>query len=345
MIRVLIVDDSAVTRQVLQARISRIPGCQVVGLAPDAFAARDLILSADPHVMTLDIDMPRMDGITFLKKLAEHRPIPTVIVSSQTPEGSDQAVAALAAGAVEVVHKDAPPAEFAERLSEALRTAATARLRPVATPPARPASPQTPGAGVPTVPAFRGAQRLVAIGSSTGGVAALESILTAMPADAPAIVIVQHMPKGFTASFAKRVDPLCQITVAEAAHGMPVVAGQALIAPGDQHLSIVRGREGYLVHLDDGPRIGLFRPAVHRLFTSVADIVGNRAVGVILTGMGRDGADGMLAMHRAGAGTIAQDKDTCVVFGMPAEAIALGAVDEILPLPAIPDALVRLARA
>lgn len=332
-IRVLVVDDSAVVRQVLTSFLKMQPGIEVVGAAPDPFIARDLLVKHQPDVMTLDIEMPRMDGVTFLRKVMNMRPIPTVIVSSLTPEGSELALEAMAAGAVEVLCKPNAAYDLGSMTNDllaAVRRAAIARVSTVAAKP------------IERLAMTRTTDQVVAIGSSTGGVTALETILTALPGSAPPIVIVQHMPPGFTKAFADRLSSLCAVEVKEAEDGDTVSAGRVLIAPGDRHLVLDRSGARYFVRLEDGPRVGLFRPAVDVLFRSVARVAGRNAIGVILTGMGHDGATAMRLMHDQGAATIAQDEASCVVFGMPKEAIAAGGVDEVLPLDRIAARILTL---
>jgi two-component system, chemotaxis family, protein-glutamate methylesterase/glutaminase len=334
MIRVLVVDDSAVVRQVLATFLKMQPGIEVVGAAPDPFIARDLLVKHQPDVMTLDIEMPRMDGVTFLRKVMAVRPTPTVIVSSLTPEGSELALEALAAGAVEVLCKPNAAYDLGSMTGDllaAVRRASMARVAAVAVKP------------VERLALTRTTDQVVAIGSSTGGVTALETILTALPASAPPIVIVQHMPPGFTKAFAGRLSTLCAVEVREACDGDAVTAGRVLIAPGDRHMVLDRSGARYFVRLEDGPRVGLFKPAVDVLLRSVARVAGRNAIGVMLTGMGRDGADAMKLMHDQGAATIAQDEASCVVFGMPKEAIAAGGVDDILPLERIAARILALA--
>lgn len=333
-IRVLVVDDSAVVRQVLATFLKKQPGIEVVGTAPDPFIARDLLVQHSPDVMTLDIEMPRMDGVTFLRKVMGMKPIPTVVVSSLTPEGSELALEALAAGAVEVLCKPHAAYDLGAMTGDllaAVKRAASARVAVTRTAP------------VARLAMTRTTDQVVAIGSSTGGVTALEEVLTALPATAPGIVIVQHMPVGFTRSFADRLATLCAVQVKEAEDGDTVAPGRVLIAPGDQHMVLDRSGARYFVRLENGPRVGLFKPAVDVLFRSVAQKAGRNAIGVILTGMGRDGAEAMKVMHDAGAATIAQDEASCVVFGMPKEAIAAGGVDEVVPLDGIAARILALA--
>jgi two-component system chemotaxis response regulator CheB len=336
-LRVLIVDDSAVVRQVLTAFLSKQPGIEVVGAAPDPFIARDIIVRQKPDVMTLDIEMPRMDGVSFLRKLMTMQPIPTIIVSSLTPEGSEMALEAMAAGAVEVLCK--PHAAYdlgsmTEELLLAIKRAANAKVQKI-----------TPKSAEPgTLRALtRTTNQIVAIGSSTGGVAALHTVLTKLPPSSPPVIIVQHMPAGFTGAFAKRLNELCAVEVREAENGDAVTPGRVLIAPGDRHMELDRSGANYYVRLRDGPRVGLFKPAVDVLFRSVAQYAGRNAIGVIMTGMGRDGAEAIKIMHDKGAATLAQDEASCVVFGMPKEAIATGGIDEVVPLEHIASRILTLA--
>jgi two-component system, chemotaxis family, protein-glutamate methylesterase/glutaminase len=333
-IRVLIVDDSAVVRQVLSTFLANQPGIQVVGTAPDPFVARDLLVREKPDVMTLDIEMPRMDGVTFLRKIMGVRPIPTVVVSSLTPEGSTLAMEALAAGAVDVLCKPNAAYDLGSMTADllaAIRRASVAQVRMITNTP------------VERLALTRTTNQVVAIGASTGGVTALTTVLTALPATAPGIVIVQHMPPGFTRSFSDRLSGICAVRVKEAEDGDTVNPGQVLIAPGGHHMLLDRSGARYYVRLENGPRVGLHKPAVDVLFRSVAKVAGRNVIGVMLTGMGRDGADAMKLMHDQGAATIAQDEASCVVFGMPKEAIAAGAVDDILPLERIAARILKLA--
>jgi two-component system chemotaxis response regulator CheB len=335
MIKVLIVDDSAVVRQILQGALSSDPEIQVVGTAPDPFVARDKIVELKPDVITLDVEMPRMDGITFLRKLMHYQPMPVIVVSSLTPEGSGLALDALSAGAVDVMCK--PGAAFtvgdmAEELVEKVKTAAYARVKRLV---AR--STDKPGALGKTT------NKVVAIGASTGGTVALERILSRIPVDGPGIVIAQHMPAMFTKQFAARMNQLSPMEVREAADGDSVVPGVALIAPGDYHMLLKRSGARYFVQVKTGPMVHRQRPAVEVLFRSVAMCAGPNAVGIILTGMGADGAQGLLEMRQAGAATLAQDEASCVVFGMPRVAIELGAAQRIMGLDQIPQEILRLA--
>jgi two-component system chemotaxis response regulator CheB len=338
MIRVLVVDDSALVRRVLTEELSKFGDIEVVGAAVDPYAARDKILELRPDVLTLDIEMPRMDGLSFLAKLMKYHPLPVVIVSSLAPENSDTAVRALAMGAVEVVSK--PGSQYStpdvpRRLVRAIRAASRARLDRVAT------------AAAPPLDDIRLAttHKVVAVGASTGGTRAIEEVIRPLPADAPGIVVVQHMPKNFTASFAKTLDGACRMSVREASDGDAVVPGTVLIAPGDWHMALEKSGARYLVRLRQGPQVHFQRPAVDVLFQSVARQAAANAVGVLLTGMGADGARGLLEMRRAGARTIVQDEASCVVFGMPKEAIALDAADEVRSLADIPRALLQAVAA
>ena len=334
MIRVLIVDDSALVRKVLSEELSRFPDIEVVGTAADPYVAREKLLQLNPDVITLDIEMPRMDGLSFLAKLMKHRPTPVVIVSSVAPEHSETALRALSLGAVEVVSKPGSAysvPEVGRVLVRAIRSAAIARVRAPA-----------PTVLAPTRhPAFETTNKIIAIGASTGGTTAIELVLRALPASAPGIVIVQHMPEHFTKAFADRLNGICAMEVREARHGDSVTPGLALIAPGDKHMLLQRDGARYLVAIKDGARVHHQRPAVDVLFQTVARCAGRNAVAALLTGMGADGAAGMVALRESGAHTIAQDEESCVVFGMPKEAIKLGGADDILPLDEIPAALLR----
>ncbi len=334
-IRVLVVDDSASVRQTLKQVLETDPDIEVFAAVSDPFMAAERIKQEVPDVMTLDIEMPRMDGLTFLEKVMSQHPIPVVICSSLTDEGSRTALAALDKGAVEVITKprvDAPQfiQESAIRICDAVKSAARARMRPrkrgVATVPVvRPKL--TADAVLPKAPAnamIQTTEKVVAVGASTGGTEALRTFLQAMPPNAPGIVIVQHMPEKFTAQFAERLDGICAITVQEAGDGDSVIPGRALIAPGNRHLLLKRSGARYYVEVRDGPLVSRHRPSVDVLFRSTARYAGANAVGVIMTGMGDDGAKGMREMHEAGAWTIAQDEASCVVFGMPQEAIKQG---------------------
>ena len=354
---VLVVDDSAVVRQAATAILSQDPGI-VVTVAADPYIALDKMGRSRPDVILLDLEMPRMDGLTFLRKIMTEDPIPVVVCSGLAARGTAIAIRALEEGAVEVLAKPQLGVrdflhDSAATLIEVIREAAEVRVRrrEVASPllPRHSADVVLP----PTAPPGHARRRtdrqcgstdLIAIGASTGGTEALRTILSAMPEDAPGILVVQHMPERFTAAFAQRLDQVCRIEVKEAAPGDCVVRGRALIAPGNRHLVLRRHNARYEVDLADGPRVSRHRPSVDVLFRSVAQAAGAHAVGVILTGMGDDGAAGLLEMKGAGAATIAQDERTSVVFGMPKEAIARGAADRVLPLPGIAAAMLSVTR-
>jgi two-component system chemotaxis response regulator CheB len=337
MIKVLIVDDSAIVRKVLTDALSAEPDIEVVGTAPDPYVARDKILALEPDVVTLDIEMPRMNGVTFLKRLMHYHPMPVIVISSLGVASNRATLDALEAGAVDVLAKPGGPQSVGElRLSLATKVRAAAAAKPRRAP-AAPAARLAVSEGYP-------AAAVIAIGASTGGTEAINLILAQLPEDCPGIVIAQHIPAVFSRSFAERLDATCGIRVREAEDGDPVEAGLALVAPGNFHMLLKRAPSGYRVEVKDGPLVCYQRPAVDILFHSVAQTAGANAVGAILTGMGADGSHGMLAMRRAGARTIAQDEASCVVFGMPREAIKLGGVDRILPLGAIPSALLAESR-
>lgn len=349
-IRVLIVDDSAAVRRAMSDIIGSAPDLEVMGVASDPFKAAEKMRTNLPDVIFLDIEMPRMDGLSFLRRIMAQRPIPVVICSTLTEEGSDAFLQALEAGAVEAIAK--PRVATAEALAEArlhicdvARAAAHARVgnRRRAPPQMHAEEKLTADAVLP--PARAGSvvatEPIVAIGASTGGTEALGKVLTALPRDCPGIVIVQHMPEGFTAAFARRLDAMCAISVREAAAGDQVAPGQALIAPGNRHAILERIGRRYRVVVRDGPHVARHRPSVDVLFRSAAQTAGANALGVIMTGMGDDGARGLLEMRNAGARTIAQDEASCVVFGMPKEAIARGGVNQVLGLTAIPREIAR----
>lgn len=340
-VRVLIVDDSSIVRQTLRKQLSRQPGIEVVGTAPNPYIARDKILNLHPDVITLDIEMPRMDGLTFLRKLMKFHPLPTIIVSSLTPKGCETAIACLEAGAVEVVCKPGPAysiGDMAEYLGEVIRGAANARLK-------KPAAVEEPNRRRLSGDAMIATtHKVIALGSSTGGTDALKSVLSALPRQTPGILMAQHMPPGFTTSFAKRLDGLSQIEVREAVDGDRVVPGLALLAPGDRHMQLARDGACYVVKVGRGPRVCRHRPSVEVLFESTARYAGRNAMGVIMTGMGGDGAGGLKSMREAGALTLAQDEASCVVFGMPQEAIRLEAAGIISPLTEIPTQIAKFAR-
>lgn len=339
-IRVFLVDDSAVVRQVLHALLDSEPDIEVIGAASDPIFAQQKMASNWPDVIVLDIEMPRMDGITFLRKLMAERPTPVVICSSLTGAGTRTGMQALAAGAVEIITKPALGLKdflhgSADALRDAVRAAARARVQraPVAAsaPRSQPSSDARPSAAMAQT-----TERVIAIGASTGGTQAIERVLTALPRVAPGIAIVQHMPERFTAALAQRLNGLCEIEVREAKHGDRLHPGLALIAPGGRHMQLRRSGAYYHVDVVEGPAVNRHRPSVDVLFRSVAKYAGRNALGVILTGMGDDGARGLLEMAQAGAETIAQDEATCVVYGMPREAARMGAAQHVLPLDSIP---------
>jgi two-component system, chemotaxis family, protein-glutamate methylesterase/glutaminase len=338
-IRVLIVDDSAIVRKMLAEALASEPDLEVVGTAPDPYVARDKILSLRPDVLTLDIEMPRMDGLTFLKKLMRFHPLPVIVISSLAQSSSQTALEALQCGAVEVLAKPGSPysvGESKQDLPQKVRAAAHARVGLAKPQLARPPA-------VPLVLSGASTSTVIAIGASTGGTEAIREVLTAMPANMPGIVIVQHIPPVFSLAFANRLNDLCKLRVKEAADGDRLTSGLALIAPGNFHMTLTKAGGGYRVSIQDGPRVCYQRPSVDVLFESVAKIAKSDAIGAILTGMGSDGAQGLLQMKRAGARTIAQDETSCVVFGMPREAIRMGGVDRVLPLNRVAAELTALS--
>jgi len=338
MINVLIVDDSAVVRKVVTEELSRYDDIEIIGSAVDPYVARDKIVELRPDVITLDLEMPRMDGLSFLAKLMKHFPMPVVVLSSLTPKNSELAIKALDLGAVEVLCK--PGAAYSTKnishnLAMAIRSAASARID---------RNPQITAIAVDRVQTenllVQTTNKVIAIGASTGGTKAIEAVLYGIPAVAPGIVIVQHMPETFTPSFAQRLNEVCPMQVREARNNDHVVPGVALIAPGNKHMVLQRSGGTYLVKIKDGPRVHYQRPSVDVLFQSVAKNAGRNAVGAILTGMGADGAKGLKAMRDSGAPTFAQHESTCVVFGMPKEAIKLDAADQIVPLAKMSTAII-----
>jgi len=347
-IKVLIVDDSALVRRLLTDLLSSDPGIEVLGTATDAYVAREKIKALNPDVLTLDVEMPKMDGVTFLRNLMRLRPMPVVMVSSLTEDGAGVTLDALAAGAVDFLPKPkidlaATLGQYREELLEKVKGAARARVRPLASAPI--SERLGPDAILPKRAAhhFRTTDRIIAIGASTGGTEAIKDVLMAFPPDAPGIIIAQHIPKAFSTSFAKRMDGCCPMTVYEAEDGQQVLPGHVYIAPGDRHLLLRRDGARYVCALDNGAPVNRHKPSVDVLFRSVAQQAGSNAIGVILTGMGRDGAIGLKEMREAGAATIAQDEATSVVWGMPGAAVEIGAVAQVLPLDQISDAVCRLA--
>ncbi|WP_374493109.1 chemotaxis response regulator protein-glutamate methylesterase [Zoogloea sp.] len=354
-IKVMIVDDSAVVRQVLSATLGEDHAIEVIGAVVDPVFALERMKACWPDVIVLDVEMPRMDGITFLRKIMAERPTPVVICSTLTEKGSETALQALSAGAVCVVSKPKMGLkqfliDSSDDLVSAVKVAARAKVRRLMAAgqsiPAPTAPKLSADAILPSGTAMaQTTETVVAIGTSTGGTQALEAVLRALPRVSPGIVVVQHMPEKFTGAFAQRLDTVCEVEVREARHGDRVVPGRVLIAPGGRHMLLKRSGAQYVVDVVDGPPVSRHRPSVDVLFRSVARFAGRNAVGIIMTGMGDDGARGMKEMHDAGAWTVAQDEATCVVYGMPKEAVKLGAADRILPLQDIPSAILgRISR-
>jgi two-component system chemotaxis response regulator CheB len=358
-IRVLIVDDSALVRSLLTDILKAAPGIEVVGVAADAHAAREKIKQLNPDVLTLDVEMPKMDGITFLRNLMRLRPMPVVMVSSLTERGADVTLDALALGAVDYLSKPkidlaATLKDYAEELIEKVRTAARASVRAL-----DPRQPPRPAAAVgpahsadavlpklsPRNRPLRTTDRVIAIGASTGGTEAIKEVLMRLPPDSPGVVIAQHIPKAFSTPFARRMNDCCPVSVCEAEDGQHVLAGHAYIAPGDRHLMLVRDGARYVCRLDDGVPVNRHKPSVDVLFRSVAQNAGRNAIGVLLTGMGKDGARGMKEMLDSGSRTIAQDEASSVVWGMPGEAVSLGAAEHVVALESIAGKILALAEA
>jgi len=346
-IKVLIVDDSALVRQTLNEILSADPRLEVMATAQDPFDAARKMQRDIPDVITLDVEMPRMDGITFLQKIMSQHPLPVVICSSLTGKSSETTMKAIEYGAVDIIEKPRMGTkqflqESAIRICDTVRAAALAKMKPV---PVKKIEPKLTADAVLTKPTSKAmiqtTEKVVAIGASTGGTEALRVFLESLPPDAPAMVIVQHMPEHFTASFAKRLDSLCRISVKEAQDNDTVMPGRALIAPGNHHMLLKRSGARYFVEIKDGPLVCRHRPSVDVLFRSAARYAGRNAVGVIMTGMGDDGAKGLLEMKEANAFTIAQDEKSCVVFGMPCEAIKMGAAQKVLPLESIAGEVLR----
>jgi two-component system, chemotaxis family, protein-glutamate methylesterase/glutaminase len=341
--KVLIIYDSALMRQLLTEILSRDPSLEVVGSASDPYVAREKILRLAPDVVTLDVEMPRMDGLTFLEKLMRAHPLPVVMVSSLTERSCETTWRALELGAIDFVTKpkldvQTGTMQLAQEIIDKVIAAARAKVclsRRV------PAIRPEPLLSPPAALSFRATHKVVAIGASTGGTEAIREVLTKLPADAPGIVMVQHMPEKFTASFAERLNSLSKVNVSEARDGDRILPGHALLAPGNFHMEVVRNGAEYRVRVFSSDPVNRHRPSVDVLFASCARQLGNNTVGVILTGMGADGAREMAAMRRAGAHTIAQDEESCVVFGMPKEAIAMGGAEQVLPLDRISGAILR----
>jgi len=353
-IRVLIVDDSALVRQILSQMLGRDPALEVVGTAGDAHIAREKIKQLSPDVLTLDVEMPKMDGITFLRNLMRLRPMPVVMVSSLTEHGADVTLDALALGAVDYLSKPkldvaARLHEYAEELIEKIKAAAGASVRALDDAAAAQRSVPVRLSADAVLPRFgpprplRTTDRVIAMGASTGGTEAIKQVLAALPPDAPGILVAQHIPKAFSAAFARRMNEACPLTVCEASDGQQVLAGHVYIAPGDRHLLLRRDGSRYVCRLDDGPPVNRHKPSVDVLFRSVAQSAGRNAIGVLLTGMGKDGARGLLEMREAGSETLAQDESSSIVWGMPGEAVALGAAGHVLPLQRLPVEIASIA--
>jgi two-component system chemotaxis response regulator CheB len=352
-IKVLVVDDSALVRQILVEILKTARDIEVVGTASDPFMARERIKETNPDVLTLDVEMPRMDGITFLQNLMRLRPMPVVMISSLTERGAETTFKALELGAVDFVSKPKVDvagtlADFSEEILSKIRAAAGARVHRRSVPPVSAVAPKHSADAILPASAgerrmLRTTDRIIAVGSSTGGTEALREVLMGLPADCPAIVIAQHIPEAFSLPFTRRMDSLAAMSVCEPVDGQQIKPGHVYIAPGGKHLIVERDGARYLCRISAGPPVNRHRPSVDVLFRSVAQNVGPNAVGVILTGMGDDGARGMKEMHDAGAPTIAQDEATSVVWGMPGAAVKMGGVGDVLPLGKVAEAIMRLA--
>ena len=344
-IKVLVVDDSALIRALLKEIIQADPELELVGQAPDAYVARDLIKQLNPDVLTLDVEMPRMDGLTFLEKLMRGRPMPVVMISSLTEQGSEATFRAMELGAVDFVAKPKLGIRegmqaYAEEICYKIKAASLARLIPRQTQVPTVQEPLAIQGPRPII----GTEKLIAIGASTGGTEAIKDVLLGLPADSPGIVITQHMPPGFTRSFAERLNRMTRLNVVEAKGGERILPGHAFLAPGDKHLLVERSGANYVTRLSDAEPVRRHKPAVDPMFRSVAQCAGRNVIACLLTGMGKDGAQGMLEIRQAGGYTVAQNEATCVVYGMPREAVAIGGAEDILPLGEIADALLQQAR-
>ena len=351
-IKVFLVDDSAVVRQVLTGLLDSVVGIKVIGSAPDPIFAQKKMERNWPDVIVLDIEMPRMDGVTFLKKLMQEHPTPVVICSTLTAKGAEVTMQAMSAGAVDIITKPTVNLkgflqESKGLISDAVKGAAKARMGKVRSLHSSPVlvkpklSADTVLADAHAQPMYESTDRVISIGTSTGGTQALEAILTQLPRTAPGIVVVQHMPEAFTAAFAARLDSICQVTVKEAVSNDRVMPGLVLIAPGGKHMLLRRSGAQYRVEVKDGPLVSRHKPSVDVLFRSTAQAAGKNAIGIIMTGMGDDGAKGMMELHEAGALTVAQDEASCIVYGMPKEAVKAGGVDGELGLSAIPNLIIQ----
>jgi two-component system chemotaxis response regulator CheB len=341
-IKVLVIDDSALIRSVMKEIIDREKDMECVGAAPDPLVAREMIKSLNPDVLTLDVEMPKMDGLDFLERLMRLRPMPVVMVSTLTERGSDITFRALALGAVDFVSKPKMDIargmeEYASEITDKIRAAAQARVRKTLTQTALDIDERfSADAILPSVVGrYSSTEKLIIIGASTGGTEAIKEVLTRFPADVPGILVTQHMPENFTKSFADRLNSLCKISVKEAEHNERILPGHAYIAPGHSHLLLKRSGANYMTELNQGTPVNRHRPSVDVLFRSAANVAGANALGIILTGMGKDGAQGLLEMRQAGSHTIAQDEESCIVFGMPKEAINMGGACEVFPLQSI----------
>lgn len=339
-IKVLVVDDSAIVRKILSNQLNQHSGIEVIGTAPDPYVARDKIIALKPDVLTLDIEMPRMDGLTFLRKLMQHHPMPIIVLSSLAPKGSKVALEALAAGAIDVVCKPGTSYtvnEACAELVEKIKIASRARIEKMDV------NLQQGCGASGRLHMTETTNKVFAIGASTGGVQALMTVLTAFPANAPGMLVVQHMPANFTKSFAGRLNDNCAVNVSEARDGDHVIPGRVLLAPGGMHMLLQRSGASYYVRIKDGPVVCHQKPSVEVMFNSVAKYAGANAVGAILTGMGKDGALGLLNMRQNGARTIAQNEESCIVYGMPKEAVDQNAAEKVLPLNQIAAAMLDLA--